>query len=80
MKLPISEDKAAGKKTYMEFSGDDTHVGNTQRHQQKVAEIPASLYYDLIKKLGEPHQNQKAWRRWLNDSENRFFRSSGGSV
>jgi hypothetical protein len=106
MKLPISEDKAAGKKTYMEFSGDDTHVvteqkvdhilehnkrrandwkygnllGNTQRHQQKVAEIPASLYYDLIKKLGEPHQNQKAWKRWLNDSENRFFRSSGGSV
>jgi len=55
-------------------------MGNTQRHQQKVAEIPATLYYDLVKKLGDPKHNMAAWKRWLNDPENRFFRTTGGSV
>ena len=106
MKLPISEDKEASKRTYMHFSGDDKTIvteqrvdhilehnkrqandwkygnllGNTQRHQQKVAEIPAALYYDLVKKLGDPKHNLKAWKRWLNDPENRFFRTTGGKV
>ena len=106
MKLPLTENKAAGKKTYMHFSGDETHVvteqkvdhileqnkrqandwkygnllGNTQRHQQKVAEIPAALYYDLVNKLGAPKHNMAAWKRWLNNPENRFFRTTGGSV
>jgi len=56
-------------------------LGNTQRHQQKVAEIPATVYYDLVKKLGEPrHDNLKAWKRWLNDPENRAWRTTGGRV
>ena len=55
-------------------------IGNTQHHHQKVAEIPATLYYDLINRLGDPRQNMDAWKRWLNDPENRFFRSTGGTV
>ena len=55
-------------------------MNNTQKHHQKVAEIPATLYYDLVKKLGDPRHNLKAWKRWLNDPENRFFRSTGGTV
>tara|TARA_B100001123_G_C14510957_1_gene710330 strand:+ start:13 stop:327 length:315 start_codon:yes stop_codon:yes gene_type:complete len=55
-------------------------IGNTQRHQQKVAELPANLYYELVAKLGDPKHNLKAWKRWLNDPENRHFRSIGGTV
>ena len=55
-------------------------IGNTQHHHQKVAEIPATLYYDLVKKLGDPRHNLQAWKKWLNDPENRFFRSTGGTV
>tara|TARA_R100000700_G_scaffold17295_1_gene23870 strand:- start:353 stop:694 length:342 start_codon:yes stop_codon:yes gene_type:complete len=55
-------------------------IGHTQRHQQKVAEIPTTLYFDLIKKLGDPKHNAKAWKRWLNDPDNRLFRTGGGNV
>jgi hypothetical protein len=52
-----------------------------RQHQQKVAEIPATLYYEMVKKLGEPrHDNLKAWKRWLNDPENRAWRTTGGRV
>tara|TARA_R100001594_G_scaffold112131_1_gene146985 strand:- start:4880 stop:5254 length:375 start_codon:yes stop_codon:yes gene_type:complete len=106
MKKLLTEDRVAGKKTYFQTEGDDTHVvteqkvdhilehnkrqandwksgsmiGNTQHHHQKVAEIPATLYYDLVKKLGDPRHNLQAWKKWLNDPENRFFRSTGGTV
>ena len=106
MKKLLTEDRVAGKKTYFQTEGDDTHVvteqkvdhilehnkrqandwksgsmiGNTQHHHQKVAEIPATLYYDLVKKLGDPRHNLQAWKKWLNDAENRFFRSTGGTV
>jgi len=55
-------------------------IGNTQKHHQKVAEIPTSLYYELIEKFGEPKQNPKAWQKWLNDYDNRVFRTNGGNV
>ena len=106
MKKLLTEDRVAGKKTYFQTEGDDTHVvteqkvdhilehnkrqandwrsgsmiGNTQHHHQKVAEIPATLYYDLVEKLGDPRQNMDAWKKWLNNPENRFFRSTGGTV
>ena len=54
--------------------------GNTQRHQQKVAEIPTALYHQLIQELGQPKDNPKGWKKWLNDYDNRFFRTSGGRV
>jgi hypothetical protein len=55
-------------------------IGNTQRHQQKIAEIPSVIYYDLLKKFGQPRDNMKAWKRWLNDPDNRAFRTTGGRV
>ena len=57
-----------------------SQIGHTQRHHQKVAEIPAGLYYELVAKLGDPKNNLSAWKRWLNDPDNRFFRSTGGPV
>ncbi len=55
-------------------------IGNTQKHQQKVAEIPNVIYYDLLKKFGDPKNNPKAWKAWLNDADNRAFRTTGGSI
>ena len=106
MKLPLIGSKSAGKRTYMDFSGDDVTVvteqkvdhilehnkrqandwrpggmiGDTQRHHQKVAEIPETLYYELVRRLGPPKHNLGAWKKWLNDIDNRHFRSTGGTV
>ena len=55
-------------------------IGNTQKHWQKVADIPETLYYDLVAKLGKPADNPTEWKKWLNDYDNRFFRTSEGSV
>lgn len=55
-------------------------IGNTQKHLQKVADIPAPIYYELINKFGQPRDNPKAWKRWLNDYDNRFFRTTGGTI
>jgi hypothetical protein len=55
-------------------------VGNTQKHWQHVAEIPATVYLELRAKLGEPKDNPTEWKRWLNDYDNRFFRTGGGNV
>jgi len=58
----------------------DSLIGNTQAHRQKVAEIPTALYHQLIEELGQPKDNPTGWKRWLNDYDNRFFRTSGGNV
>ena len=55
-------------------------IGDTQKHHQKVAEIPASMYHQLIEQFGEPKNNPTAWKKWLNDYNNRYFRTSGGIV
>jgi len=55
-------------------------IGNTQRHWQQVAEIPSSIYLELRQKFGDPKDNPKAWRKWLNDYNNRYFRTSGGNI
>jgi hypothetical protein len=47
---------------------------------QHVAEIPNVLYHELLKKLGKPSENPKAWKHWLNNNENRAFRTGGGTV
>jgi hypothetical protein len=52
----------------------------SQNHMRQIAEIPANLYYDLIEKLGEPKHNKRAWARWLNDPDNKFFRTGGGNI
>ena len=55
-------------------------TGNTQKHWQQVAEIPANVFMELKEKFGDYKDNPKAWRKWLNDYDNRFFRTSGGNV
>lgn len=52
----------------------------TQKHMQHVAEIPNVVYAHLVEKFGKPSENPKAWKQWLNDSENRAFRTGGGHV
>jgi hypothetical protein len=47
---------------------------------QHVAEIPNVVYAHLVEKFGKPSENPKAWKQWLNDSENRAFRTGGGHV
>ena len=53
-------------------------IGNTQKHQQKIAEIPMDIYMSLVKKMGEPRQNPKDWKKWLN--ENKAFRTTTGNL
>jgi len=53
---------------------------NTQRHIQHVAEIPNVVYNHLLETLGPPAQNPKGWKAWLNNSENRDFRTGGGNI
>lgn len=52
----------------------------TQKHMQEVAVIPNVLYTHLLETLGKPHENPKAWKAWLNDGENRAFRTGGGNI
>jgi hypothetical protein len=54
--------------------------GNTQRHLQHVAEIPNVVYAHLVEKFGPIRENPKAWKAWLNDHENRAFRTGGGNL
>lgn len=44
----------------------------------RVASIPVSLYFDLKKK--GIADNEEAMKRWLNDGDNRFFRTRPGNV
>lgn len=50
--------------------------GNTQRHQVKIAEVPETLYHHLRAKYGDPKHNPTDWKKWLNDHDNRFFRTN----
>ena len=53
---------------------------STQKQMRQGAEIPANLYFELTQKLGEPKKNKKAWARWLNDPDNKYFRTGGGNI
>jgi hypothetical protein len=55
-------------------------IGNTQRHHQKVADIPNLLYVQLKEKFGHPADNPRDWAKWLNDPDNRHFRTGGGRI
>ena len=62
---------------------DDWRYGQmtgTQKHMSHVAEIPNVVYNHLLETLGPPTQNPKAWKAWLNNSENRDFRTGGGNL
>lgn len=42
-------------------------IGNTQRHRQKLATIPTSVYFQLLAKFGTPQQNPRDWQKWLSE-------------
>lgn len=67
----------------------NTHMNNdwqygqmrgSQKHMAHVAEIPNIVYAHLVEKFGKPADNPKAWKQWLNDSQNRAFRTGGGNL
>jgi len=33
-----------------------------------------------VQKFGKPAENPKAWKQWLNNNENRVFRTGGGHL
>jgi hypothetical protein len=45
---------------------------------RRVAQVPLSLYLDLYKK--GITRDAKTFSRWLNDPDNRFFRTSPGVI
>lgn len=51
-----------------------------RHHAVEIARIPTTLYHELRQKFGPPKHNQEDWRRWLNDPDNRFFRTWHGTV
>ena len=58
-------------------------IGNTQKHHLEVANIPLTIYFDLMQKLGDPTKDpeaRKKWKVWLNDANNRAFRTGGGHI
>lgn len=58
------------------------HIAATDRHWKgdmvKVASLPNAVWYDLKQK--GILDDQKAFRRWLNDPDNLFFRTRPGRV
>jgi hypothetical protein len=63
----------ANRAEYDEYTSLDRY-GDMRR----VASIPIALYFDL-KRQGIA-EDPEAMRRWLNDPDNRFFRTSPGTV
>lgn len=45
---------------------------------RRLARVPIALHIDLVRK--GIWGNKQRMRAWLNDPDNRFFRSSGGRV
>jgi hypothetical protein len=64
----------ANKQVFNQF--DERSNWNGEMH--RVASIPMSIFYDLKRKgiLDDP----AAMKKWLNDSENRVFRTRPGQV
>ena len=38
------------------------------------------LYFDLLKKFGNPKDNPKDWKKWLQNPDNKHFRTTGGRL
>jgi hypothetical protein len=55
-------------------------IGDTQKHHQKIAEIPTSIYFDLLAQYGDPKHNKKKWLKWLQDPDHKHFRTTGGRL
>lgn len=60
--------------------GEKQNLRGTQRHWVHLANIPNEILYSLMLKFGHWKHNQEAWKRWLNDPDNRAFRTWQGNV
>jgi len=82
-KLDLSEFAEATKKSYNENSG-STGWGDTPIDKRNhIATIPAEIIGELNKKgimKGYHVIDMPALKRWLNDPENRVFRTRGGTI
>src|SRR5215471_9033258 len=65
-------------KEYVKHNPKNVHAGNTQKHAVKVGEIPLTVWMQL-KDEGIARDKQ-ALRKWLNDPDNRYFRTYGGTI
>ena len=55
-------------------------IGNTQRHVQKVADVPAEIYFRWMQMFGSPRENPKKWKQLLNDPDHKYMRTSEGRL
>ena len=67
-------------KDYAPVSKHGHLTGNTQKHIQKIAEIPLAVYVGLKAMHGAPRDNPKGWAAILNDPANRDLRTGGGRI
>lgn len=70
----------ANKAHFNAFNSVRDGYGEEIGASSKVASIPTSVYYDLLKKHGHMRLNPGPWKRWLNDPDNAAFRTRPGTV
>ena len=61
------------------------HIGRNKDEWRHLARIPMTVYFELMRQKiisedGYSIVDQKAFRRWLNDPDNRYFRTSEGKA
>ena len=82
-KVDLSNFIDATKKAYNDNSGKTGWGDNPLDHRNHIASIPSEVIGDLNKKgimRGYHVIDMPALKRWLNDPENRVFRTRGGQV
>jgi hypothetical protein len=82
-KLDLSNFADATKRAYNDNSGKTGWGDNPIDARNHIASIPAEVIGDLNKKgimRGYHIIDMPALKRWLNDPENRVFRTRGGQV
>lgn len=73
----VKEITDLAKYRYNETDGHSIPEGNYGVH---VAYIPTTIYYDIIRKARTEAERDELLRRWLNDPDNRAFRSWKGRI
>ena len=71
-------DVIENNREYVKANPKNVHAGNTQKHMVKVGEIPLTVWMQL--KDEGVARDPKALRKWLNDPDNRYFRTYDGDV
>lgn len=53
-------------------------TGARHKDMSLIASYPMTVYLDLKQRGILPHQDEKAYTKWLNDPDNKVFRTRGG--